>query len=109
MSGERVLDHDPLTGITEYFVPGEGDSFSTRRVQDATPFVDRNKAMQGMGRSHWKGQGDFRLEASIPIGVQYTWLEKYGLEVWNPDHLPDVIKKLNDPEWKYLKCAEIII
>lgn len=109
MTGKRLLDYDPLTGISEWFVPGDGESFSTISTQDVEPFLNRNKAMQNEGRAHWKGQGDFRLEASIPIGVQYAWKEKYGIEVWNHEHLPDVIKKLNDPEWKYLKCAEIII
>lgn len=106
---ERILDYDPMTGITEYFIPGEGDSFSTRIVQDVEPMLARNKAMQNEGKAHWRGQGDFRLEASIPIGVQYEWKRRYGIEVWNPDHLKDVVKRLNDPEWRYLKCAEIVI
>lgn len=106
---KRILDHDPLTGITDWFEDLGGDGFAVHSSQDVEPFLKRNKAMQNEGRSHWKGQGDFRLEASIPIGVQYEWLARYGIQVWNPEHLPDVVKRLNDPDWRYLKCAEVII
>jgi len=67
----RVLDHDPLTGITEYFEATE-TGFTIRTEQDVTPIIERNKGLQSLGRDHWKAQGEWRLEASIPIGVQYT-------------------------------------
>jgi hypothetical protein len=47
--------------------------------------------------------------ASIPIGVQYKWLIHHGVDVMNRDHWPKVKRLLNDPEWRYLKTAEIII
>lgn len=108
MSSKRFFDHDELTGITSYFHDLPGDGFAIQSVQDVQPFIDLNKA-KACNRDYWKAGGDFRHEATIPIGVQHLWLEKYGIEVWNPEHMPDVVKKLNDGEWKYLKCAEIII
>lgn len=110
MSNKRFFDHDPLTGITSYFHDHDDpEKFSISTEQDVTPFLEANKAKQNSGKDYWKSGGDFRHEATIPIGVQHLWLEKYGIEVWNPDHLPDVVKRLNDPEWRYLKTAEIII
>lgn len=104
----RVLDHDPLTGVTEYFEATD-DGFSIRTVQDVTAIIEANKARQNLGRDAWRSQGDWRLEASIPIGVQYDWLTRYGVDVLNPDHMHGVRRLLNDPEWRYLKCANVII
>ena len=105
----RLLDYDPLTGIKYEFIDGEGDSFHIRETQDVQPFIDHNKRLQNTGKDYWRAGGDWRHEATIPLGVQMEWLTKYGIEVWNPDHQKAVVKKLNDPEWKYLKTAEIII
>jgi len=108
---ERPFDFDPLTGITETFIDLGGDDFAVRQVQDVTPFIEANKAKQnyGNGRDYWKAGGDFRHEATIPIGVQMDWLTRYGIDVYNPDHMKGVTRLLNDPEYRYLKTAEIII
>ena len=108
MSNERFFDYDPLTGIKETFVETE-DGFAIRQEQDVTPFIEANKAKQGSGRDYWKAGGDLRHEATIPMGVQYEWLTKYGIDVYNPDHTDGVVRLLNSNEWRYLKTAEIII
>ena len=110
MSSPRLLDYDHLTGIKYEFIAGEGDEFHIRQSQDVQPFIDANKARQATGKDYWRSGGDdWRHEATIPLTVQMLWLEKYGIKVWDPAHQKDVIKKLNDAEWKYLKTAEIII
>ena len=44
------------------------------------------------------------------VWVHQAWqLEQDGIDVYNPDHWPAVQRKLNDPEWRYLKTSEIII
>lgn len=107
---KRLLDHDELTGVATWFV-GDDDpeTFHTIITQDVEPFIERNKALQNTGREYWKAGGDFRHEATIPVGVQMKWLTEKGVDVYNPDHQKAVIKLLNDPEWRYLKTAEIII
>lgn len=105
----RLLDRDPTTGIEDWFEDLGKDGFAVHTRHDVTANLEANKYVRDMGKEHWKAGGDFRLEASIPIGVQYLWKQRFGIEAWNPEHQADVVKKLNDPEWKYLKCAEIII
>lgn len=109
MTMKRLLDYDELTGIRYEFIDGEGDDFHIRQTQDVQCFIDHNKRLQNTGKDYWKAGGDWRHEATIPLGVQYEWLSRYGIEVWNPEHKDAVVKKLNDPEWKYLKTSEIII
>jgi hypothetical protein len=108
MSSERFFDYDPLTGITETFVETD-NGFAIKHSQDVTPFIELNKAKQSSGKDYWRAGGDLRHEATIPMGVQYEWLTKYGVDVYNPDHTEGVVKLLNNPEWRYLKTAEIII
>jgi len=105
---KRLLDFDPLTGISEYFEATD-TGFVVHTHQDVEPWIEANKQRQNLGRDAWRKQGDWRLEATIPIGIQYKWLTQYGIDVWNSDHRKAVVKKLNDPEWRYLKCAEVVI
>lgn len=106
---KRLFDYDPLTGITEYFEDLGGDKFAIHTTQNVDPFIEANKQKQNTGKEYWKAGGDMRHEATVPIGVQYEWMTKYGIDVYNPDHLKGVTRLLNDPEWRYLKTAEIII
>lgn len=84
MSNETFFDYDPLTGITETFIDLGGDDFAIRQTQDVSAFIDANKAKQNYdadGKAYWRAGGDFRHEATIPIGVQMDWLTRYGVDV----------------------------
>ena len=105
---KRLFDYDPYTGIKEVFEATD-DGFLIHTTQDVEPFIEHNKKLQGSGKDYWKSGGEWRHEATIPIGVQYHWLTKYGIDVWDPNHKDAVTKLLNDPDWRYLKTAEIII
>lgn len=77
--------------------------------QDAEPIIELNKAKQSAGRDYYARDPDMWKVASIPIGVQMIWLTKHGIDIHNEDHWPGVKRLLNDPDWRYLKTAEIII
>lgn len=98
----KVLDHDPLTGITQYWdeneATGEISLIDEFQVADTKAIVDQNKRMEGQGMGK-----EWRLAASIPPQVQYEWLDKYGVEFWNPAHADGVKRLLNDPDYRYLR------
>jgi hypothetical protein len=107
---KRFFDHDPLTGITQWFVDGEKDSFHLIREQDVEPILELNKAKQGMGRGYYAADPDMWKVASIPLMVQFKWATEHGItDITDPEHWPRVQRLLNDPEWRYLKTADIII
>lgn len=107
---KRLLDYDPLTGITYTFEDLGGDDFAIHTRQDVEAILEHNKHRYNSGKDYWRGSGqDWRHEATIPIGVQYEWLTKYGIDVWNPDHEKGVVRLLNSSDYRYLKCGEIII
>lgn len=106
---KRVLNENKAAGITTYFHPTD-DGFALETVQhDVTPILESNAQKRSMGRDYYANDKDMWRAASIPIGVMYQWLTKYGVDVMNEDHWPAVQRLLNDPEWRYLKTAEIII
>lgn len=106
---KRLLDYDPETGVREVFESTD-DGFMIHTTQDVEPIIDANKAKQSLGK--WGGArpgSEFRQVAEIPIGIQYEWLTKYGVDLYNRDHWSGVKRLLNSSDYRYLKCAEIII
>jgi hypothetical protein len=101
---------DDYAGLRKY-IRSSGEDEGTVQVkyeQDVQPHIDRNKAAQAA----WDGKfGDEPMHhaASIPAVIAYEWLTKFGVNVWNPDHMPAVAKLLNSGDYRYLKTKDIII
>ena len=105
---ERLLDHDPYSGVTTYFRPSEdGRSFAIRYSQDCEDIIEANKKAQNDAPS--RPVGDFHYVAEIPVGIQMKWLIEKGIDVAKREHWPAVKRLLNDPEWRWLKRAPLVI
>jgi len=102
---------DPETGIKEWFIDTP-DGFQIAYEQDCEAILESNKEKQSYGAEYFKSkgaEGEYWKVASIPIVIQYKWMIEDGIDIMNRDHMPKVIQKLNDPDWRYLKTAEVII
>jgi len=104
---KRVLDYDPMTGITQYFHYDETNgNWGVESVQDVDPILDMNKSMQndesysrlGIKKEWWH-------VARIPVVIQEKWLREDGIDIYNKDHWPKVKAKLNDRDNLYLKTT----
>jgi hypothetical protein len=109
---KRVLDHDPLTGVTEIFHYDEmsGD-VTIETKQDVEPMVAQNKELQNDDSYSKNGiKNEMWHFASIPIIVQLQWLNKYGPEndPMRKGNEKLLFRLLNDPEWRYLKTTNKI-
>lgn len=99
---KRLLDHDPVTGVTEYFYYDDAtDRVHIETVADAGPVIEANKRQY----NEKQASKDWIKVASIPPAVQMLWLEKYGVNLFNRNHDERVKRLLNDPEWRYLRTA----
>lgn len=74
-------------------------------MQDVEPILEHNKALRSMPqKSDWG-----RHVAKIPNVIMARWLnEEYargnvGLRMYSKEFDEIVAKKLQDPEWKYLR------
>ena len=103
---KRLLDYDPVTGVRTYhYYDPQTDETHIERTQDVSQFIEINKHLQGTDYQKKGCKESWMHAAMIPVVVQERWLRKFGINLYDPDHLPAVVKLLNDPDWKYLKTG----
>lgn len=103
----RLLDFDPATGLETYHeYDAATDTTLLHYRQDVEPILEANKARANAATGP---MGEMVHVASIPVSVQLKWYVEKGVDVLNPDHKKAVAKLLDDPDWRYLKCREIIV
>ena len=107
MPDELLLDHDPISGMTEWISTDEetGETF-IRYEQDVSPILDYNKEMQA---ESFDKRSDMWHAAKVPNVVAMEWLTKYGVQMWNPAHKDGMRKLLNSNEYRYLRVRHFII
>ncbi len=102
MTRERHVGiHD---GVAERLLFHADGSFALRRTCDATAAIEANKALSGDGDGYSPSR-DLRRVASIPIGVQFEWMRRYGADPLAKGNETLLRRLLNDPEWAYLRTA----
>lgn len=96
---KRVLDHDSVTGVTEWFeydpVADETTIWSEQPDRDIRAFLDnvtrqRNDEEQtkrGIKNSWWK-------YASLPP-IVIMELRNKGIDVFNPGHTKELVREIN--------------
>lgn len=95
-----------VDGIAEYLHHDEQNgTFSLQRVSDVESVIEENKRRQNDGTNGWSPSREWKHVARIPMGVCLEWLTKYGIDVNNKDHMPAVLKKLDDPEYLWLRIG----
>lgn len=102
--GRRVLDINPTNGIITYHSYDHSTKTTTlERVQNVEPILDQTKQHRNDDDYTAKGiKNEMWHYASIPAIIIEKWL-KEGVDVFNKDHEKEVFKRLNSPQWKYLK------
>jgi len=113
MANWECIDWNPGTGLKKYIGdhPDDPDGVLVRYEQTAKSIeriLDRNKRAEAE-HSRTGGLSNMEKVAEIPIGVMYEWLVKHGVDFWNPNHREGVRRLLNDPDYRWLKCKNIII
>jgi hypothetical protein len=101
-----LFDHDPVTGITEYFdYDPVNDTVSITASQDVTGFLDRMNTMRNTPDFSAKGIKEDRLHyASIPQVVELQ-LRNKGLHLENKDHMQAILREINT-NFPYLKATD---
>lgn len=103
-----LIDYNDVTGMYTYFVTDDQDerSFYLEHVQEVAPLLDANKQLQIDPEHKRNGikQG-WQHIASIPDILVYKWLREENIDVFNPEHMPAVKRKLRDPAYRYLRAT----
>ena len=105
----ELIDDGSFNGVRKYIRATDDDEGTvTVRYEghDVPIIIDRNKRAQ----NDWDGRlGDgLHKAASIPASVLMQWYAEDGFKAvtGDPDYLA---RKLNDPDWKYLKRLPITL
>lgn len=104
---KRLLDFDKFTGMQTFH---EYDSSEDRtiitRTSDVEPLLKQNTeqfndiaAMEKGFKAGWVKVG------SIDAATQVKLKQELGIDIYNKDHLPAVLKVLHDRDWRKLKTA----
>lgn len=106
--GERLLSHDPLTGMKTWFSSSdeEGGTWRIRYEQDCSPILDANKeaASEGFDR-----RGEMWHAARVPNVVLLEWVHKHGVRYWDKNHAAGVRRLLNSDEYRHLRVNHFIM
>lgn len=105
----RLFKSDPARKMNIWWEDTDDGGFRLHYRQDVEPILDLNKAKANAGRAYYAHDNEMWRVASIPVTIQMKWLIEDGIDIYNEDHWTRVQSKLNDPDWRYLKTAEIII
>jgi hypothetical protein len=92
---KRLLDYDPINGVSCWFEYNDFDKRVTlTHEQDVSAILDRNKAM---------ANDDDKSKRGI-----IEWMNKFGVDLNNPDHKQKVFELLNHPDYRYLKTTSLM-
>jgi hypothetical protein len=107
---KRLFDYDPLTRTTEIYHHDEmTGKTSIQTVQDAAPYLERNKKLANCSEYRAKGsKQEFMHIATIPNNVIVELKRKHGVDVFNNDDLPKLERLLMSNEFKYLRTVDRI-
>lgn len=75
-----------------------------RTRQDCDDILSMNK----LERNHGRAGKEWRHIASIPTTIIHKWLQE-GIDVFSGECQDALARKLNDPDWSYLRTAPGVI
>ena len=93
---------------TEHKFDEQEQKWTTSYTQDVEPILKKNKEERNTFTGY-NASKDARKVASIPLVVIYEWLAQDGFLFTQLPPLEQteyLRKKLNSPEWAYLKTSE---
>ncbi len=107
---KELLSFDPFTGMRVWFdydaAEDETQLYYEQEEQLVEEILSDNKSMANDPEYTRNGIRDSMWHyASIPVGVVTKWLIEDGIDVYKKEHWPAVGRKLNDPEYAYLKTT----
>lgn len=79
---KRVLDHDPLTGITTYFEYTPDDQMLITHAQDVTRILDEVEALRNNEQYSRDGiKNDMWHYCRLPLNVILDMKQRFGLDM----------------------------
>ncbi len=107
----RVLDHDPISGITTTFRYDHAtDRFKIGYRQDreqVEKIIESNKRQMIESDPKAQMKNDMVWYCRVPTIVQYEWLKKFGLNFQKREHFKPCMDLIDHGDYGYLKTVPI--
>ena len=103
---KRLFDYNDMTGVTTWFHAEDNGDVHLEYVQDVEPILELNKAKANQTDKSEQIKDGWWHYGSIPLSLVLKWQIEEGIDVYNPDHMPRVLAKMNDREFSYLKATD---
>lgn len=101
----RFGNYDAFTGVRKDYRHDGNGGIEVRMSQDVAPLLDQNKAMANHNDGYSQSR-ELRRVASIPAVVRLKWINEDGFDCMDPANQDKLARKLNDPDYAYLRTAE---
>lgn len=101
-----MSDWRPLTSRTGQVTDVKFDSdgrIIVRSRQECDDVLWLNKEHRNSGDAPSKD--GWHHKARIPNSIVAKWLLEDGIDIWGGEHQAEVARKLNDPDWAYLRTG----
>lgn len=84
----------------------DGETVAIEHRQDISKYLDFNRAAQNEHINYTQKGIEYYHVASIPALAAIKIRDETGLDVFNPDHQQDVLKRIiNNPDYAYLRTT----
>ncbi len=94
---QRLLDYNPLTGMTVTFDYHEhDDSFSIIHTQDSTAVVEANKVrLQDLDQHKKESKAGWAKYATLTEGMILDMKARHGVDFMDPNHWKKAMQLIN--------------
>jgi hypothetical protein len=100
-------DWNPYSACTEtYYWDDTTKTMTIKNTYDVTDIIEQNKRRANASTDTRFGNEMFHHIAELPNGVVAKWA-KEGYDVFSddPDMKKKVMRRLHDPEWRFLRST----
>lgn len=89
--------------IEEHYIDDDTGDVLELITHDVQDIIDHNGNLRNIGDGGWSQGRLFRRIGSVPLALAHKWKVEEGIDVLNKGHLPDVVKRINDPDYSKLR------
>jgi hypothetical protein len=105
---KRILDLDPLTGEATYFIDNHDGTFTISNQQSGIENILEANKREANSENIWKKgiKKGWAHYATIPNVLVAKWSHEVGGDILSKKFEKELFKRINNPDYKYLKTTE---
>lgn len=105
-SMKRLLDYDPIRGVSCYFEQDSSGAILLHHEQDVESILEANKRQKSIENLSNKGikKGMWHY-GCVPDVILMKWTKEVGSDILASHNRKEFFKRLNSPEYSHLRTT----